>query len=61
MPLIQLLFALIIVGVALYVIELLPMDATIKRVIHIVVILIVLLWILQMLFGLFPMGSLHVR
>ena len=57
--LIQLVVLLVIIGVALYVIEtLLPIDATIKKLIHIVVILAVLLWLLQA-FGL--LGTLLLR
>lgn len=43
---IQLIIALIVIGVLLWVVEsLLPLDATIKRIIQVVVILAVLLYI----------------
>ena len=45
--LITIIVALILVGVALYLIELIPMDATIKRIIYIIVIVVVVLWLLQ--------------
>lgn len=47
--LIQLLVLLIIVGVALYLIQLVPMDAAIRTVIRVVVILIVVLYALKVL------------
>lgn len=47
---IQLIIILCLIGVALYLINLIPMDATIKKVINILVIVLVILWILQMLF-----------
>lgn len=48
MTLLSLVVTLIIVGLLLYVVEaLLPIDATIKRIIHIVVIVVVLLWLLS--------------
>lgn len=49
--LVQLLVLLIVAGVALYLIGLVPMDATIQKVIRIVVILVVILYVLKM-FGL---------
>lgn len=55
MPLIQLLVVLILIGVALYLMEMIPMDATIKRVIWIVVIVFVILWVIQSM-GLLEMG-----
>jgi low temperature requirement protein LtrA len=48
MTLLSLVVTLIVVGLLLYVVEaLLPIDATIKRIIHIVVIVVVLLWLLS--------------
>lgn len=49
---IGLIVTLVVVGVLLYLCELLPMDATIKRIIQVVVILCVVLWLLNS-FGLF--------
>jgi uncharacterized membrane protein len=51
--LISLLITLIFVGVALYLIGLIPMDPTIAKVIRVVVIVVALLWVLSV-FGLLP-------
>lgn len=49
MTLLSLVVTLIVVGLLLYVIEaLLPIDATIKRIIHVVVVVVVLLWLLSL-------------
>lgn len=53
MTIITLVITLVIVGVALYLITLIPMDQKILRVIQVVVILLVVIWILQQ-FGLLP-------
>ncbi len=58
MSLISLVITLIIVGAVLYVISLLPIDGTVKKIINIVVILVILLWILQMFVG--GIGDIHV-
>jgi ABC-type siderophore export system fused ATPase/permease subunit len=55
MSLISLVVVLVIVGVALYLIQKIPMDATIRNIIYVVVILFVVLWIVQG-FGLLNMG-----
>ncbi len=47
MTLIGLIITLVIVGVVLYLIQLIPMDATIKKVIWVLVILFVILWVLN--------------
>lgn len=47
--LISIVIALVLVGVALYIINLIPMDATIRKIIQIVVIVVVCLWVLQAL------------
>jgi hypothetical protein len=60
MPLIQIVVVLIVLGVLLYVVEtLLPIDATIKRIIHIVIILCVLIWLLSVV-GLLPGGNVRI-
>lgn len=58
MSIITLLVLLILIGVGLYLVNtLLPMDAKIKMIINIVVILVVILWLLNV-FGLFDsMGT----
>jgi hypothetical protein len=48
MTLIQLVVLLIVIGVALYLVGLIPMDQTIKTIIRIVVIAAVVLWVLDM-------------
>jgi len=52
MDIISILVVLILVGGALYIATLLPIDATIKRIIQVVVILAAVLW----LFGQFGYG-----
>jgi hypothetical protein len=46
---ITILVVLIILGVALYLVELIPMDATIKTIIKVLAILFVVLYVLQLL------------
>jgi len=53
---IGLIVTLVVVAVALYLIELIPMDATLKQIIRVVVILLVVLWLLNS-FGLFAGGG----
>jgi formate hydrogenlyase subunit 4 len=53
MPLIQLVIALVVVGVALWLINTyIPMDATIKKILNVVVVIVVILWLLS-IFGVF--------
>jgi hypothetical protein len=62
MPLINVIIVLVIVGVLLYIVEtLLPLDATIKRIIHIVVVLAVCIWLLQAFGIIGPLGSFRFR
>ncbi len=60
MTLIDLIIVLLVVGVLLYIITLIPMDATIRKVIHIVVLVAVILWLLQAFGVLSTVGSIHV-
>jgi hypothetical protein len=55
MSLIQLIVVLVVVGVALYLVQTIPMDQTIKTIIRVVVILAVILWLLEA-FGLLSGG-----
>jgi hypothetical protein len=56
MGLIELVVILIVVGVVLYLIETqIPMDAGIKTVIRVVVILVVVLWLLRLFVGDVPL------
>ncbi len=61
MPLIQLVLALVVVGVALWLINnYIPMDATIKKILNVVVVIVVVLWLLS-IFGLLgPMSGAYV-
>lgn len=60
MTLIGLLVVLLVFGVALYLISLIPMDATIKRIIQVLAILFVVLWLLSVL-GFLPHGSIPLK
>lgn len=55
---IEIILTLVIVGVVLYLINLLPMDGTIKQIIRVLIILLVVIWLLQSL-GI--LGSLRIR
>ncbi len=46
---ISLIIVLVFIGVGLYLLELIPMDATIKRIIQVLVILLAVVWVLQAL------------
>jgi hypothetical protein len=50
MPILQILVALILLGLLLYVVNLLPIDGTIKKVINAVAIVLVVIWIISMFF-----------
>jgi hypothetical protein len=52
--LIQLLVTLILVGLLLWVINQIPMDGWIKQIIHVVVVVFVVLWLLQVFLGIIP-------
>jgi hypothetical protein len=61
MPLIQLIIALVVVGVILWAVNTyIPMDATIKKILNVVVILVVVLWLLSVFGVLGPMSGIHV-
>lgn len=55
MTLVGLVVALIIVGLLLYLIQLLPIDAVIKQIIYVIVIVAVILWLISAL-GLLAWG-----
>lgn len=59
--LIGIVIALILIGVALYFVNLIPMDGTIRRIIQIVVIVVVVLWLLQSLGLLGGISTIGVR
>jgi len=50
MPIVSILLVLIVVGVCLYLLNLIPMDATIKRIVQVVAILLVVLWVVRAIF-----------
>jgi hypothetical protein len=61
MPLIQLIIALVVVGVILWAVNTyIPMDATIKKILNVVVILVVVLWLLSVFGVLGPISGMHV-
>ncbi len=53
---ISIIVALVIVGLVLYVVDIIPMDGTIKQIIRLIVIIAVVVWLLQA-FGL--IGSIN--
>lgn len=62
MPLINVIIVLVVVGVLLYLVQtLLPIDRTIRRIIHIVVVLAVCIWLLQVFGIIGPLGSFRFR
>ena len=60
MSIVGILVVLILVGVGLYLVRLIPMDATIQKIITALVILAVVLWLAEG-FGLFDGFSHHLR
>jgi hypothetical protein len=59
MPLLQIIVVLIVVGVLLWLVNLIPMQGTIKSILNAVVVIAVVLWLLNV-FGLLSFLS-HVR
>lgn len=59
--LIQLIVALIIVGLALYILNIVPLDATIKQIIRAVIIVVICIWLLYFLVGFMPSGGWGMR
>lgn len=47
MSLISLLIALITIGAVLYLVTLLPIDGTVKRIIQVIAIVVLVVWLLQ--------------
>lgn len=60
MTLLGIVIVLVVIGVALYLVSLIPMDATVKRVIQVIVILFVVSWVLGQI-GLIPHGALKLK
>jgi hypothetical protein len=59
MPLMTIIMVLIVVGVLLWLVNLIPMQGTIKSILNAVVVIAVVLWLLN-IFGLFNTFS-HIR
>jgi hypothetical protein len=59
MPLINILIVLVVVGVMLWLVNLIPMQGTIKSILNAVVVIAVVLWLLN-IFGLIQSLS-HIR
>lgn len=53
-PLIQIVIALVIIGLVLWVIQQIPMDAAIARIIRVVIVVAVVIWLLSVLVGWLP-------
>jgi hypothetical protein len=61
MSLVELIIAIVLVGVLLWAVEsFVPMSPPIRRVLQVVVVLILILWLLQA-FGIFGAGNIRVR
>ena len=52
--LIQVVIVLVVVGLALWILQQIPMDATIARIIRVVIIVVVCIWLLYLLVGFLP-------
>ena len=60
MPLVQVVVALVVVGVLLWAINnFIPMDGKIKQILNIVVVVMVVLWLLRV-FGVFSGTGIHI-
>jgi len=53
---IQFLIVLIIVGAALYLLQLVPIDGTIKRIIQVIVIVFLVIWAIKLLLPMAGIG-----
>jgi hypothetical protein len=60
MPLITLIVYLIVIGALLYLVSLAPIDATIKKIINGIVIIVVILWRLTMFGLLAPLQTIRI-
>lgn len=60
MTLISLIVYLIVIGLLLYIVGLLPIDATIRRVIQIVVLCVVIIWLLESLGLIANLGAIRI-
>ena len=53
---VSIIVTLVVIGLVLYLINMIPMDNTIKQIIHAIIVVLVVVWLLQA-FGL--IGSIH--
>jgi hypothetical protein len=61
MPLIDLVVALVVLGVGLWLINnYIPMDSTIKKIVNVVVVIVVVLWLLSAFGLLGPLSGLRI-
>lgn len=52
----QFIILLVIVGAALYLLQLIPIDATIKRIIQVIVIVILVIWAIKLILPMAGIG-----
>lgn len=55
--LIEILIVLVVIGLAMWILQQIPMDPTIARIIRVVLIVFVALWLLYILVGFLPSGG----
>ena len=56
--LISIIVTLVVIGLVLYLIDLIPMDGTIKQIIRLIIIICVIVWLLQAFHLIGPLNSL---
>jgi hypothetical protein len=61
MPIINIIFVLIVVGVALWIVNMIPMDSTIRSIIHGLVVICVVVWLVSLFFPLGTIGTWRVH
>jgi hypothetical protein len=60
MPLLTIIITLIVVGVVMWLINLIPMQPTIKRIINTIIVIVIVIWLMRV-FGLWSyLGNIHV-
>ncbi len=60
MPLLQVLMALVAIGVVLWLVNLIPMQGTIKSILNAVVVIAVVLWLLNIFGVLHSLSRMHI-
>jgi polyferredoxin len=61
MPLVSLIIVLVVVGLLMYLINaFIPLDPTIKRILNIAVVIFLIIWLIQALGLLGPIGNLRI-